>query len=68
MAPAFERALSGMRQSESFKADFTEEVLVGFLRRLCPKLSQQGDFYVQELWLDGKASAWLLCLRSDAGR
>jgi CelD/BcsL family acetyltransferase involved in cellulose biosynthesis len=67
MAPAFERALSGMRQAESFKADFTEEVLVGFLRRLCPKLSQQGDFYVQELWLDGKASAWLLGLRSARG-
>jgi CelD/BcsL family acetyltransferase involved in cellulose biosynthesis len=67
MAPALERALAGMRQAESEKADFTEEVLIGFLRRLCPKLSQQGDFYVQELWLDGKASAWLLCLRSAQG-
>jgi CelD/BcsL family acetyltransferase involved in cellulose biosynthesis len=67
MAAALERALSGMRQAESFKADFTEEVLVGFLRRLCPMLSRQGDFYAQELWLDGKASAWLLCLRSAQG-
>jgi CelD/BcsL family acetyltransferase involved in cellulose biosynthesis len=67
MAEAFERALSGMRQAESLKADFTEEVLLGYLRRLCPKLSEQGDFYVQELWVDGKASAWLLALRSAQG-
>ncbi len=67
MAEAFERALSGMRQAESLKADFTEEILLGYLRRLCPKLSAQGDFYVQELWVDGKASAWLLALRSAQG-
>jgi CelD/BcsL family acetyltransferase involved in cellulose biosynthesis len=67
MSEAFERALSGMRQAESLKADFTEEILLGYLRRLCPKLSAQGDFYVQELWVDGKASAWLLCLRSAQG-
>ena len=67
VSPALERALSGMRQAESFKADFTEEILVGFLRRLCPKLSAQGDFYIQELWVGGKASAWLLCLRSAQG-
>jgi CelD/BcsL family acetyltransferase involved in cellulose biosynthesis len=67
LLPALERALSGMRQAESIKADFTEEILVGYLRRVCPKLSEQGDFYVQELWLDGKSSAWLLCLRSAQG-
>ncbi len=67
MMPALERALSGMRQAESLKADFTEEILVGYLRRVCPKLSEQGDFYVQELWVDGKPSAWLLSLRSAQG-
>jgi CelD/BcsL family acetyltransferase involved in cellulose biosynthesis len=67
IAPALERALSAMRQSESFKADFTDEILVGFLRRLAPILCRQGDFYIQELWLENKPSAWLLCLKSDRG-
>jgi CelD/BcsL family acetyltransferase involved in cellulose biosynthesis len=67
LVPALDRALAAMRQSESTKADFTDEVLVGFLRRLCPILARQGDFFLQELWLEGKPSAWLLCLRSDRG-
>ncbi|MGD0769498.1 MAG: GNAT family N-acetyltransferase [Tepidisphaeraceae bacterium] len=67
LVPALDRALAAMRQSESCKADFTDEVLVGFLRRLCPILARQGDFFLQELWLEGKPSAWLLCLRSDRG-
>jgi CelD/BcsL family acetyltransferase involved in cellulose biosynthesis len=67
LVPALDRALAAMCQSESCKADFTDEVLVGFLRRLCPILARQGDFFLQELWLQGKPSAWLLCLRSDRG-
>jgi CelD/BcsL family acetyltransferase involved in cellulose biosynthesis len=67
LIPALDRALAAMRQSESCKADFTDEVLVGFLRRLCPILARQGDFFLDELWLEGKPSAWLLCLRSDRG-
>jgi CelD/BcsL family acetyltransferase involved in cellulose biosynthesis len=67
LVPALDRALAAMRQSESSKADFTDEILVGFLRRLCPILARQGDFFLQELWLQGKPSAWLLCLRSDRG-
>jgi len=67
LVPALDRALAAMRQSESTKADFTDEVLVGFLRRLCPILARQGDFFLHELWLEGKPSAWLLCLRSDRG-
>jgi len=67
IAPALERAMSAMRQSESFKADFTDEVLIGFLRRLCPVLIRHGDFYIQELWLEGAPSAWLLCLSSERG-
>jgi CelD/BcsL family acetyltransferase involved in cellulose biosynthesis len=67
VAPALERALAQMRQAESTKADFTEEILIGFLRRTCPHLSRQGDFFIQELWIEGKPSAWLLALRSDRG-
>jgi CelD/BcsL family acetyltransferase involved in cellulose biosynthesis len=67
VVPALERAMSAMRQSESLKADFTDEILVGFLRRLCPVLGRQGDFFIQELWLENKPSAWLLCLRSARG-
>lgn len=67
LVPALERALSAMRQSESPKADFTDEVLVGFLLRVCPILARQGDFFLQELVLEGKPSAWLLAFRSDRG-
>jgi len=67
IVPALERAMCAMRQSESPKADFTDEILVGFLRRLCPILTRQGDFYIQELWLENTPSAWLLCLRSERG-
>jgi len=67
IAPALERAMSAMRQAESQKADFTDEILVGFLRRLAPTLCRQGDFYIQELWLEDKPAAWLLCLHSDRG-
>jgi CelD/BcsL family acetyltransferase involved in cellulose biosynthesis len=64
---ALERALAAMRQATSLKADFTEEVLMGFLRRLCPTLNQQGDFQIQELILENRPAAWLLVLRSDKG-
>jgi CelD/BcsL family acetyltransferase involved in cellulose biosynthesis len=64
---ALERALSAMRQAESEKADFTEEVLIGFLRRVCPRLTRQGDFYMHELSIEDKPTAWLLCLRSRQG-
>ena len=59
--------MSAMRQAEPYKADFTDEVLIEFLRRVCPQLSQHGDFYVQELWIEEKPTAWLLCLPSDQG-
>ena len=65
--PALERALSAMRQAESPKADFTDEVLVGFLRRLVPTLAKQGDFYLHELSLENAPTAWLLCLNSSRG-
>jgi CelD/BcsL family acetyltransferase involved in cellulose biosynthesis len=64
---ALERALSAMRQSDSLKADFTDEVLVGFLRGVCPILARQGDFYIQELVLENNPSAWLLTFRSERG-
>jgi CelD/BcsL family acetyltransferase involved in cellulose biosynthesis len=67
IVPALERAMSAMRQSEPLKAEFTEEILGGFLRRLCPVLASRGDFYIHELWLENKPSAWLLCLRSNRG-
>jgi len=67
LVPALDRALAAMCQAEACKADFTDEVLVGFLRRLCPILARQGDFFLDELWLEGKPSAWLLCLRSGRG-
>jgi CelD/BcsL family acetyltransferase involved in cellulose biosynthesis len=67
MAPALERAIAAMLQSESHKADFADEVLVPFLRRLAPILARQGDFYIQELWLEDKPTAWLLCLNSSQG-
>jgi CelD/BcsL family acetyltransferase involved in cellulose biosynthesis len=67
LVPALDRALAAMCQAEPTKADFTGNVLVGFLRRLCPILARQGDFFLDELWLEGKPSAWLLCLRSDHG-
>jgi len=59
--------LGAMRQAASVKADFTEEVLLGFLSRLCPTLNEQGDFYIQELSLENRPAAWLLTLRSDKG-
>ena len=65
--PALERAMSAMRQSESPKADFSDEILIGFLRRLAPVLARQGDLHIHELWLENAPSAWLLCLRSDRG-
>lgn len=67
LMPALERAMSAMRQAESHKADFTEEILIHFLRRVCPQLSRQGDFYLHELWIEEKPTAWLLCLPSDQG-
>jgi len=67
LVPALDRALAAMCQAEADKADFTDEVLVGFLRRLCPVLARQGDFFLDELWLEGKPSAWLLRLRSNRG-
>jgi CelD/BcsL family acetyltransferase involved in cellulose biosynthesis len=67
LAPALDRALAALRQSESCKADFSEEVLVGFLRRVGLPLARQGQFYVQELVLEDQPAAWLICLRSDRG-
>jgi CelD/BcsL family acetyltransferase involved in cellulose biosynthesis len=66
-AAALERALAAMRQSKSTKADFTEEILIGFLRRLCPRLIRQGDFRIQELYLDDRPAAWMLEIRSNRG-
>jgi len=65
--PALEKVLSAMREAESCKAEFTEEILIGFLRRLCPILCAQGEMFIQELWLEGKPSAWLLSMHSDQG-
>jgi CelD/BcsL family acetyltransferase involved in cellulose biosynthesis len=67
LLPALERALSAMRQSDAPKADFTDEVLVGFLNRLCPILARENNFYLQELVLENKPSAWLLALPSEGG-
>lgn len=67
MTPALERAMSAMRQAEPCKADFAEEILVDFLRRVCPQLSRQGEFYLHELWIEEKPTAWLLCLCSEQG-
>jgi CelD/BcsL family acetyltransferase involved in cellulose biosynthesis len=67
LIPALDRALSAMRQSEPDKAEFTNAVLLKFLRRLCPILARRGDFFLNELWLQGKPSAWLLCLRGHRG-
>jgi CelD/BcsL family acetyltransferase involved in cellulose biosynthesis len=67
VAAALERALAAMRQAASLKADFTDEVLCGFLRRLCPTLNQQGEFQIQELILENRPAAWLLVMRSDKG-
>ena len=64
---AMERALSALRQSDSFKADFCEEILIPFLRRLIPKLTKAGDFYINELWLEEQPAAWLFALRSNQG-
>jgi CelD/BcsL family acetyltransferase involved in cellulose biosynthesis len=65
--PALNRAVAAMRQSEECKALFTDEVLGNFLRRLVPRLAKTGDFYIQELHLEGSPAAWLLCLPSKNG-
>jgi len=65
--PALERAMEFMRQIDGEKGDFTDEVLIGFLRRLCPQLHQQGDFFMHELWIENRPVAWLLGLRSSRG-
>jgi CelD/BcsL family acetyltransferase involved in cellulose biosynthesis len=64
---ALERALAAMRLTDGNKGDFTDEILVGFLRRLCPQLNANGDFFIHELWLEGKPVAWLLALNSYRG-
>jgi CelD/BcsL family acetyltransferase involved in cellulose biosynthesis len=67
IAPALERAVAAMRESEALKADFTDEVLGEFLRCVVPRLARAGEFYVQELELEGSPAAWLLCLPSTNG-
>lgn len=65
--PALERAMSAMRQSESSKADFTDEILIGFLRRVVPDLIRLGEFHIHELWLENNPAGWLLCMNSPRG-
>ncbi|MDP9172314.1 MAG: GNAT family N-acetyltransferase [Planctomycetota bacterium] len=65
--PALERAICAMRQARSLKADFAEEILIGFLRRTCPDMIAKGDFYIQELSLEGRPAAWMLVIPSPVG-
>jgi CelD/BcsL family acetyltransferase involved in cellulose biosynthesis len=66
-APALERGLTALRQSEGDKGKFACAFLSGFLQRVVPTLVAQGDFYMQELWLQGKPAAWLFLFRSREG-
>jgi CelD/BcsL family acetyltransferase involved in cellulose biosynthesis len=62
-----ERAIVALRQSADMKADFADEVLCEFLRNLVPQVVRTGSFSIQELWIQGKPSAWMLALKSDRG-
>jgi hypothetical protein len=64
---ALERALCAMRQAEPEKAEFSDEVLAGFLRRVTPALAVRGEFFIQELTLEHQPAAWLLGLPSSRG-
>jgi CelD/BcsL family acetyltransferase involved in cellulose biosynthesis len=66
-APALERGLAALRQSEGDKGKFASAFLSGFLQRVAPTLVAQGDFYMHELWLQGKPAAWLFMFRSREG-
>ena len=65
--PALERGLAGLSQAKGDKGEFSSEFLCGFLRKIVPALVAQGDFYMHELWIKGKAAAWLFLLRSREG-
>jgi CelD/BcsL family acetyltransferase involved in cellulose biosynthesis len=67
IGPALERGLAGLSQAKGDKGKFSVEFLCGFLRKIVPALVAQGDFYMHELWIQGKAAAWLFLFRSREG-
>jgi CelD/BcsL family acetyltransferase involved in cellulose biosynthesis len=67
VGPALERGLVGLTQAKGEKGKFASEFLCGFLRKMVPALVAQGDFYMHELWIQGKAAAWLFLFRSREG-
>lgn len=67
IAPALERGLAALRQSEGDKGKFACAFLSGFLERIVPTLVAQGHLYMHELWLQGKPAAWLFVFRTREG-
>jgi len=67
IAPVLERGLAALCQSEGPKGNFARTVLAGFIRRVVPDLVRHGDFFMHELWLQGKPAAWQFMLRSGQG-
>jgi len=65
--PVLERGVAGLCQSEGSKGRFSRAYLSGFLRRVVPAIVAQGDFYMHELWIQGKPAAWHFMLRSREG-
>jgi len=67
IAPVLERGMAGLCLSEGGKGKFSRNFLTGFLRRVVPALVAQGDFFMHELWIEGKPAAWHFMLRSREG-
>jgi CelD/BcsL family acetyltransferase involved in cellulose biosynthesis len=67
ITPALERGVAGLCQAEGSKGRFSRAYLSGFLRRVVPAIVAQGDFYMHELWMQGKPAAWHFMLRSRDG-
>lgn len=60
-------ALAAMCQASASKADFSHEILAPFLRIVLPRMARDGDFYINELWIEDRPVSWLLCFRSRHG-
>jgi CelD/BcsL family acetyltransferase involved in cellulose biosynthesis len=62
-----ELALAQMLQAEAAKADFSRRILVPYLRRVCPLLAREGNFFIKQLSIEDKPCAWLLGMQSSRG-
>jgi CelD/BcsL family acetyltransferase involved in cellulose biosynthesis len=67
IGPALERGLVALSRAKGEKGKFSSEFLCGFLRKVVPSLVAQGDFYMHELWIQGKPAAWVFQFQSPEG-